>query len=382
MIEKKYQAGNVEQRIYQSWIDAGAFKAGAGAKQGAPGYSIVIPPPNVTGSLHIGHALNNTLQDILIRFERMRGKDVLWQPGLDHAGIATQMIVERQLMERQEPSRREMRREKFLEKVWEWKNESGGAILNQLRRLGASCDWSRERFTLGDHGGADEQMVRAVTKVFVDLYNKGLIYRAKRLVNWHPGLQTAVSDLEVENLEVKGQMWHLRYPLAEGATYEHPFMEAPGEDGETTRRDWMPEDGKPDGIETRSYIVVATTRPEPEARGNSCWHTTPSSTMDKVARTWPCWLGGKGSMMRLMAWTQLLVCNVAKTKWPVSEMTRAASMVSRSRISPMSTTSGSCRKTYLSAVENFEVSAPISRWLTIPSLWGWRYSIGSSIVMI
>ncbi len=262
MIEKKYKAENVEQRIYQSWIDAGAFRAGAGAKPGAPGYSIVIPPPNVTGSLHIGHALNNTLQDILIRFERMRGKDVLWQPGLDHAGIATQMIVERQLMERQEPSRREMGREKFLEKVWEWKNESGGAILNQLRRLGASCDWSRERFTLGEHGRADEQMVRAVTKVFVALYNKGLIYRDKRLVNWHPGLQTAVSDLEVENLEVKGQMWHLRYPLAEGATYEHPYMEVLDEEGKTTRRDWLPEDGKPDGFETRSYIVVATTRPE------------------------------------------------------------------------------------------------------------------------
>ncbi len=262
MIEKKYKAENVEQRIYQSWIDAGAFRAGAGAKPGAPGYSIVIPPPNVTGSLHLGHALNNTLQDILIRFERMRGKDVLWQPGLDHAGIATQMIVERQLMERQEPSRREMGREKFLEKVWEWKNESGGAILNQLRRLGASCDWSRERFTLGEHGRADEQMVRAVIKVFVDLYNKGLIYRDKRLVNWHPGLQTAVSDLEVENLEVKGQMWHLRYPLAEGETYEHPYMEVQGEEGETTRRDWLPEDGDPDGFETRSYIVVATTRPE------------------------------------------------------------------------------------------------------------------------
>jgi valyl-tRNA synthetase len=207
MLEKTYEPAAVEGRIYDQWQEAGAFKAGAGAKPGAETFSIVIPPPNVTGSLHIGHALNNTIQDILIRFERMRGKDVLWQPGTDHAGIATQMIVERQLMERQQPGRREMGREKFLERVWEWKAESGGTILNQLKRLGASADWSRERFTM------DEGLSEAVRKVFVGLYEKGLIYRAKRLVNWHPGLETAISDLEVENIETNGKMWHLRYPI-------------------------------------------------------------------------------------------------------------------------------------------------------------------------
>ena len=207
MLEKTYEPGAVEGRIYEAWLQAQAFAAGAGAKPGAETFSIVIPPPNVTGSLHIGHALNNTIQDILIRFERMRGKDVLWQPGMDHAGIATQMIVERQLMERQQPSRREMGREEFLKRVWEWKAESGGTILNQLKRLGASADWSRERFTM------DEGLSEAVRKVFVELHRKGLIYRAKRLVNWHPGLETAISDLEVENIETNGKMWHLRYPV-------------------------------------------------------------------------------------------------------------------------------------------------------------------------
>ena len=207
MLEKTYEPGAVEGRIYQTWQDAGAFKAGAGARKGADTFTIVIPPPNVTGSLHIGHALNNTIQDILVRYNRMRGKDVLWQPGTDHAGIATQMIVERQLMERQQPSRRELGREKFLERVWAWKAESGGAILNQLKRLGASADWSRERFTM------DEGLSEAVRKVFISLYEKGLIYRAKRLVNWHPGLETAISDLEVENIETNGKMWHLSYPI-------------------------------------------------------------------------------------------------------------------------------------------------------------------------
>jgi valyl-tRNA synthetase len=211
MLEKTYEPAAVEQRIYEAWVATDAFKAGAGAKPGAETFSIVIPPPNVTGSLHIGHALNNTIQDIMIRFERMRGKDVLWQPGTDHAGIATQMIVERQLMERQQPGRREMGREKFLERVWEWKAESGGTILNQLKRLGASADWSRERFTM------DAGLSEAVQKVFVTLFEKGLIYRAKRLVNWHPGLETAISDLEVENIETNGKMWHLRYPI-EGST--------------------------------------------------------------------------------------------------------------------------------------------------------------------
>src|ERR1700691_1900368 len=209
MIDKTYQPGAVEGRIYQAWEDAGAFRAGRPERAAAEPFCIVIPPPNVTGNLHMGHALNNTLQDILCRFWRMRGRDVLWQPGTDHAGIATQMVVERQLMERQEPSRRALGREKFLERVWAWKAESGGTIINQLKRLGASCDWSRERFTM------DEGLSRAVGKVFVALYRAGLIYKDKRLVNWDPKLLTAISDLEVIQVETKGNMWHFRYPLAD-----------------------------------------------------------------------------------------------------------------------------------------------------------------------
>ncbi len=243
MLDKTFAPQEVEKRLYALWEEGGAFKAGPSdrVKGGAKPYSIVIPPPNVTGTLHMGHALNNTLQDILIRFERMRGKDVLWQPGLDHAGIATQMIVERQLDAEGNIHRRDMGREAFIERVWKWKGESGGAIINQLRRLGASCDWSRERFTL------DDGLSKAVLKVFVELYREGLIYRDKRLVNWHPELQTAISDLEVENIEVKGHFWHFRYPLADGVTYEWPVYD---------------EDGNQTGTETRDYIVVATTRPE------------------------------------------------------------------------------------------------------------------------
>ena len=230
MIDKTYQPSEVEGRIYAAWEASGAFRAGRPERRDAEPFSIVIPPPNVTGSLHMGHALNNTLQDILCRFERMRGKDVLWQPGTDHAGIATQMVVERQLMERQLPGRREMGREAFLKRVWEWKEESGGTIINQLKRLGASCDWSRERFTM------DEGLSRAVLKVFVAaLQREGLIYKDKRLVNWDPKLLTAISDLEVVQVEVKGHLWHLRYPI-EGKTFS-------------------PDDPS-------SFIVVATTRPE------------------------------------------------------------------------------------------------------------------------
>jgi valyl-tRNA synthetase len=207
MLEKTYDAAAIEPRISELWERAGAFKAGAGAKPGAPTFSIAIPPPNVTGSLHMGHALNNTLQDLLVRYHRMKGHDVLWQPGTDHAGIATQMVVERQMMERQEPSRRDIGRERFVEKVWEWKAESGGQIVNQLKRLGASCDWSRERFTM------DEGLSKAVLKVFVDLYRQGLIYRDKRLVNWDPQLHTAISDLEVQQVEQAGHLWHFRYPI-------------------------------------------------------------------------------------------------------------------------------------------------------------------------
>jgi valyl-tRNA synthetase len=207
MIENRYVPGAVEGRIYAAWEAAGAFRAGRPERAKAEPYCIVIPPPNVTGSLHMGHALNNTLQDILCRFERMRGKDVLWQPGTDHAGIATQAVVERQLMERQEKGSRELGREAFIKRVWEWKAESGGAIIGQLKRLGASCDWSRERFTM------DEGLSRAVAKVFVELYRTGLIYKDKRLVNWDPKLKTAISDLEVQQVEVKGHLWHIKYPI-------------------------------------------------------------------------------------------------------------------------------------------------------------------------
>src|SRR4051794_4850358 len=209
MIEKNYQPADIEARMSVVWKDSLAFKAGRPDRRDAVPFTIVIPPPNVTGSLHMGHALNNTLQDILCRFERMRGRDVLWQPGTDHAGIATQMVVERQMMERQEPSRRDIGREKFLEKVWTWKAESGGTIINQLKRLGASCDWSRERFTM------DEGLSKAVLKVFVDLYRQDLIYKDKRLVNWDPKLLTAISDLEVQQVEVKGSLWHIKYPITE-----------------------------------------------------------------------------------------------------------------------------------------------------------------------
>jgi valyl-tRNA synthetase len=198
MIGKTYQPSAVEGRIYAQWEETGAFRCGRSERRSARPYCIVIPPPNVTGSLHMGHALNNTLQDVLARFERMRVRDVLWQPGTDHAGIATQMVVERQLMERQEPPRRVLGREKFLEKVWAWKAEAGGTITAQLKRLGASCDWSRERFTM------DEGLSRAVRKVFVELYRAGLIYKDKRLVNWDPKLGTAISDLEVQQVEHRG----------------------------------------------------------------------------------------------------------------------------------------------------------------------------------
>src|ERR1700754_266816 len=219
MLDKTFSPADIEGRIYAQWEASGAFKAGR--RPGAETFCIMIPPPNITGRLHIGHALNNTLQDILVRFERMRGKDVLWQVGTDHAGIATQLIVERQLAEKQQ-SRVQMGREKFLEAVWKWKDESGGAIISQLRRLGASADWARERFTM------DDGLSRAVLKTFVELHRQGLIYKDKRLVNWDPRLQTAVSDLEVESIEVKGHLWHIKYPI---------------EDSD-------------------QFIIVATTRPE------------------------------------------------------------------------------------------------------------------------
>ena len=223
-LDKTFDPASIEARWYEHWETKGLFRP---ERPDAQPYTIVNPPPNVTGSLHIGHALDNTLQDVVIRYERLRGKDALWVVGTDHAGIATQMVVERQLEARQD-KRTNYSREQFVDKVWEWKAESGGTITRQLRRLGCSMDWSREQFTMDPH------FTRAVVKVFVDLYNKGLIYRDKRLVNWDPKLKTAISDLEVETREVKGGFWHFRYPLADGVKL------ANGAD----------------------HIVVATTRPE------------------------------------------------------------------------------------------------------------------------
>ncbi len=205
MLDKTYDHAATEQRLYALWEQSGAFRPGG--KPGAAPFTIVIPPPNVTGSLHMGHALNNTIQDILIRYWRMKGRDTLWQPGTDHAGIATQMVVERLLQKENKTDRRTMGREAFIARVWEWKAHSGGLITQQLRRLGASCDWSRERFTM------DEGLSRAVLKVFVQLYRDGLIYKDKRLVNWDPKLLTAISDLEVQPVEIKGSLWHFRYPV-------------------------------------------------------------------------------------------------------------------------------------------------------------------------
>jgi valyl-tRNA synthetase len=223
-LPKNFTPADIETRWYAHWESTGAFRP---HRPDAAPYTIVMPPPNVTGSLHIGHALDNTLQDILIRYERLRGKDALWVAGTDHAGIATQMVVERQMAAAQD-KRTNYSREDFITKVWDWKRESGGQITQQLRRLGASCDWENERFTM------DEGFSKAVRKVFVDMYNEGLIYRDKRLVNWDPGLKTAISDLEVETREINGKFWHFRYPLADGVKTA---------------------DGK-------EYIVVATTRPE------------------------------------------------------------------------------------------------------------------------
>lgn len=222
-MDKTYQPHAIERQWYQTWEEKGYFKP---AGEGKP-YCIMIPPPNVTGSLHMGHGFNNAVMDALIRYRRMRGDDTLWQVGTDHAGIATQMVVERQLAA-QNISRHDLGRDKFLEKVWEWKEQSGGTITRQIRRLGSSVDWTRERFTM------DEGLSKAVQEAFVRLYEDGLIYRGKRLVNWDPKLHTAISDLEVENHDEKGHLWNLRYPLADGATT----------------------------AEGKNYLVVATTRPE------------------------------------------------------------------------------------------------------------------------
>ncbi|WP_217557359.1 valine--tRNA ligase [Vibrio metschnikovii] len=225
-MEKTYNPTAIEQALYQTWEENGYFKPHGDTSK--PAYSIMIPPPNVTGSLHMGHAFQDTIMDTLIRCERMKGKNTLWQVGTDHAGIATQMVVERKIAAEEGKTKHDYGREAFIDKIWEWKAESGGTITQQLRRLGASVDWDRERFTM------DEGLSNAVQEVFVRLYEDDLIYRGKRLVNWDPKLHTAISDLEVENKDIKGHMWHFRYPLADGITTA---------------------DGK-------DYIVVATTRPE------------------------------------------------------------------------------------------------------------------------
>lgn len=248
-MDKTFDAKEAEARISAEWEAAGAFRAGANASKDAT-FSIVIPPPNVTGSLHMGHAFNNTLQDILVRWHRMRGFDTLWQPGTDHAGIATQMVVERELAKTNR-RRSDFTREEFLGLVWEQKKRSRANIIGQLKRLGASCDWSREAFTMSGAPGAPEgeegNFHGAVIKVFCDLYDKGLIYRGKRLVNWDPRFETAISDLEVENVETPGHMWHFKYRLAGGERYEYVEKDA---EGNVTFR------------EVRDYISIATTRPE------------------------------------------------------------------------------------------------------------------------
>ncbi len=236
-LPKTFDPAAIEARWYAQWESSNAFRP---ERPDAAPFTIVMPPPNVTGSLHIGHALDVTLQDILVRHARLQGKDALWVAGTDHAGIATQMVVERQMMERQD-KRTNYSREDFVQKVWDWKAESGGTITRQLRRLGASCDWQNERFTM------DAGFSKAVLKVFVDLYNEGLLYRDKRLVNWDPEFRTAISDLEVETREVNGHMWHFKYPLAGGETYTYIERDA---DGNVTFE------------EQRDYISIATTRPE------------------------------------------------------------------------------------------------------------------------
>ena len=248
-MDKNFDAQAAEKRIADMWQAQNAFAAGAN-KRRDDAFSIMIPPPNVTGSLHMGHAFNNTLQDILVRWKRMQGFDTLWQPGQDHAGIATQMVVERGLAA-EGKKRTDFTREEFLAKVWEWKAQSGGTIIGQLQRLGCSLDWSRNAFTMsgapGAPAGEDGNFHDAVIKVFVDMYNKGLIYRGKRLVNWDPHFETAISDLEVENIETDGHMWHFKYPLAGGESYEYLEQD---EDGNVIFR------------EMRDYISIATTRPE------------------------------------------------------------------------------------------------------------------------
>ncbi|MFW2542021.1 valine--tRNA ligase [Primorskyibacter sp. 2E107] len=249
-MDKSFDAKSAEPRLYEAWEKAGAFRAGAN-KSRDDSFCIMLPPPNVTGALHVGHAFNHTLMDILVRWHRMRGFDTLWQPGQDHAGIATQLQVEKKLKAEKGLARRDMSREDFLSHVWDWKTQYGGTIIDQMKRLGDSCDWERNAFTMsgapGAPAGNEGNFHDAVIKVFVDMYEKGLIYRGKRLVNWDPHFETAISDLEVENIEVAGHMWHFKYPLADGVTYTYVEKD---------------EDGNVVFEEERDYISIATTRPE------------------------------------------------------------------------------------------------------------------------
>jgi valyl-tRNA synthetase len=236
-MQKSYNPGEIEQRWYRDWEENAYFKPTGG---GEP-YCIMLPPPNVTGSLHMGHAFQDTIMDALTRWQRMKGADALWQPGTDHAGIATQMVVERQLLA-EGKSRHDLGREKFIEAVWDWKEQSGDTISQQMRRLGTSVDWSSHRFTM------DEGLSKAVQKEFITLYEEGLIYRGKRLVNWDPVLHTALSDLEVISGEETGSMWHIRYPRTDG----------------------------------KGHLVVATTRPE------TLLGDTAGATATWWARSWNC----------------------------------------------------------------------------------------------
>ena len=254
MMDKSFDFAAVEGRVSALWEETDAFRAGRPERASARPFCVVIPPPNVTGNLHMGHALNNTMQDILCRYWRMNGRDVLWQPGVDHAGIATQMVVERMLMERQEPDRRALGRRAFVERVWAWKAESGGAIVAQLKRLGASCDWSRERFTL------DEGLSRAVAKVFVQLYRERLLYKDKRLVNWDPKFQTAISDLEVVQVETSGSFKWSRADEAPLDAAALAKLLAKNPNGHLYYFDYPVVDAE--GEETGESVTVATTRPE------------------------------------------------------------------------------------------------------------------------
>ena len=241
-MEKTFKHTEVEARLLKKWEETNSFRAGVHSKKSSSfPFSIVIPPPNVTGNLHMGHAFNNTIQDILVRWHRMRGFDTLWQPGQDHAGIATQMVVERDLEKKEGVSRDEIGREKFLEKIWEWKAQSGGMIIEQLKRLGASCDWERNRFTM------DKDFQNSVLTAFVKMYEMGYIYKGERLVNWDPHFKTAISDLEVENIEVDGYFWHIKYPLKNEENFDYIEQD---------------ENGKISFKDNRNYISIATTRPE------------------------------------------------------------------------------------------------------------------------